>query len=52
MEAEIAKAEGKLANENFLKRAPDSVVEQEKWRLAGFGATLDKLKEQLHKLKS
>ena len=52
MEAEIAKAEGKLANENFLKRAPDSVVEQEKCRLAGFGATLDKLKEQLHKLKS
>ena len=52
IEAEIAKAETKLANNNFLKRAPGNVVEQEKCRLAGFGATLDKLKEQLHKLKS
>ena len=52
IEAEIAKAETKLANNNFLKRAPGNVVEQEKCRLAGFGATLDKLKEQLQKLKS
>jgi valyl-tRNA synthetase len=52
IEAEIAKAETKLANNNFLKRAPGNVVEQEKCRLASFGATLDKLKEQLHKLKS
>ena len=52
IEAEIAKAETKLANNNFLKRAPGNVVAQEKCRLAGFGATLDKLKEQLQKLKS
>ena len=52
IEAEIAKAETKLANNNFLKRAPGNVVAQEKCRLVGFGATLDKLKEQLQKLKS
>ena len=52
IEAEIVKAETKLANDNFLKRAPGNVVEQEKWRLANFGATLDKLKEQLQKLPS
>jgi valyl-tRNA synthetase len=52
IEAEIAKAETKLANDNFLRRAPGNVVEQEKCRVLSFSATLDKLKEQLHKLKS
>ncbi|EJN00919.1 valine--tRNA ligase [Herbaspirillum sp. YR522] len=48
---EIAKAQGKLSNESFVARAPEAVVAQEKERLANFGATVDKLKEQLAKLK-
>ena len=50
IDAEIAKAEAKLANQNFVQRAPGQVVEQEQKRLAGFGATRDKLKDQLQKL--
>jgi valyl-tRNA synthetase len=50
IEAEVAKAESKLANNSFVERAPVTVVEQEKSRLGNFGATLVKLKEQLLKL--
>ena len=52
LEGEIAKANAKLSNPNFVERAPPSVVAQEKERLAAFGATLDKLKPQLEKLKA
>ena len=34
----------------FVARAPAAVVEQEKKRLADFGATLEKLKEQSTRL--
>ena len=44
LEGEIVKAEGKLGNESFVARAPAAVVEQERARLAGFVATLDKLR--------
>jgi len=50
LSGEIAKAEVKLSNPSFVDRAPAKVVEQEKERLAGFGATLEKLKAQLVKL--
>ncbi|SES71913.1 valyl-tRNA synthetase [Nitrosomonas marina] len=49
--AEISKAETKLANPNFVDRAPEAVVAQEKDRLAGFNARLDSLNEQLQKLR-
>ena len=50
LECEIAKARGKLGNASFVERAPAKVVEQERARLAGFEATLAKLRPQFDKL--
>ncbi len=50
LEGELVKARAKLANESFVARAPANVVAQEQARLAGFEATLEKLKPQLEKL--
>jgi valyl-tRNA synthetase len=48
--AELAKAKGKLNNENFVNNAPPAVVEQERERVAEFEKTLMQLEEQLRKL--
>jgi valyl-tRNA synthetase len=45
-EKEIAKASGKLANADFVARAPAAVVEQEKQRVADFRTALAKLNAQ------
>ncbi len=50
IEAEIAKAQGKLGSESFVARAPAAVVDQEKQRLADFTATLDRLRDQWARL--
>ena len=51
LEGEITKANAKLGNESFVARAPAQVVAQEKERVQNFSATLEKLREQLAKLK-
>ena len=50
LESEIAKSRDRLANENFIARAPAAVVGQEKERLAMAEAALSKLSPQLEKL--
>jgi len=50
LEGEIQKARAKLANASFVQRAPAAVVEQERVRLAGFEATLSKIRSQIEKL--
>ena len=47
---EIAKCEGKLANERFVSKAPAAVVETERKRLADFRELLAKLEDQRSKL--
>ena len=50
VDGEILRANAKLGNEGFVARAPAAVVEQERARLAGFTATLEKLKDQFDRL--
>jgi valyl-tRNA synthetase len=50
LESEIRKAEGKLGNAGFVARAPAAVVAQERQRLANFGATLTRVREQFARL--
>ena len=50
LENEIAKANTKLSNENFVKKAPAKVIEQERSRLASNEQLLASNKEQLAKL--
>jgi valyl-tRNA synthetase len=50
LQGEIRKAESKLGNASFVERAPAAVVQQERQRLATFGATLAKVQEQFARL--
>ena len=50
LEGEINKAQAKLDNADFIARAPEKVVAQEKERVAEFSAKKQKLTEQLARL--
>ena len=50
LSGEISKAMVKLSNESFVARAPAAVVAQEHERVAAFGVTLEKLREQYAKV--
>jgi valyl-tRNA synthetase len=50
VEKDLATAEKKLSNENFVKRAPAEVVEQERARVDEFGAAKARLEAALAKL--
>ncbi|MBA2672080.1 valine--tRNA ligase [Ramlibacter sp.] len=50
LETEIAKANGKLSNQAFVGKAPPAVIEQERKRVAEFGAALEKIRGQLQRL--
>ncbi|MEM1410632.1 MAG: hypothetical protein AAGG79_07815, partial [Pseudomonadota bacterium] len=43
-EAQVKKAEGKLANERFVANAPAEVVSEERQRVESFSAELDQLR--------
>jgi valyl-tRNA synthetase len=47
---EIGKTQGKLANANFVDRAPEAVVAQERKRMEEFSATLTQLQAQRSRL--
>jgi valyl-tRNA synthetase len=50
LEGEITKANSKLGNEAFVAKAPQAVLDETKKRVADFGATLDKIRQQLQRL--
>jgi len=52
LEGEINKAQNKLSNARFVDRAPAAVVAQEKERMAQFGLTLEKVRQQLARLQN
>jgi valyl-tRNA synthetase len=43
LESEIARAEGKLANQGFVAKAPEAVVQAERDKLAGLRQQLEEL---------
>ncbi len=47
LEAEVARAEAKLANESFVGRAPQAVVDKEREKLRGYLADRDEVAARL-----
>ena len=47
LEKEVARAEGKLANEKFVAKAPAALIEEERTKLANYKDMLAKTTERL-----
>ncbi|MGL6294147.1 hypothetical protein [Eubacterium aggregans] len=47
MEKELARLNGKLGNEGFLKKAPEQVVAAEREKLAGYTEMMTKVEDRL-----
>ena len=52
IESEAEKCRAKLADDAFVSRAPAAVIDQFRRRLADFEQTLERLKDQLARLKN
>ncbi len=52
VEADLARARGKLGNPNFVNNAPEAVVTQERERVESFQRTIRQLAEQLDRLEA
>jgi len=52
LEKELARVSGKLANPNYVEKAPAAVVEKEKAKLAEIQSSLEQLKEQLTRIEA
>ena len=52
LEKDFARVSGKLANPNYVAKAPAPVVEKEKAKQAEIQSSLEKLKEQLTRIKA
>ncbi len=50
LKKEIARAEGKLANENFVKKAPPAIVEEERQKLNKYLDMMDKVNDRIEAL--
>lgn len=50
-ESEIKRAQGKLNNENFVNKAPEKLVEEEKEKLVNYKDLLEKTKASLEEIK-
>jgi valyl-tRNA synthetase len=48
---EVARIEGKLSNPNFVKRAPEAVVEKEREKIAEIQTALKSFEGQLERIR-
>jgi valyl-tRNA synthetase len=51
LEQDLARVEGKLANESFVARAPAEVVDKERKRAAENADAIERLRQQLARLR-
>ena len=50
LEDELKRVNGKLSNEKFLSKAPESVVEEEKEKLQKYQSMMEKVLERLDQM--
>ena len=50
LDKEIARAKGKLSNENFVKKAPSAVVEEEREKLQRYNQMMNKVMDRIENL--